>query len=99
MVKNGDECLCHQAPVWRLVSHSEMFIDRVFSFLGCTSLLVLCSLGMNNAHTYGHFVLSIESYLAYFVAKKQSLEEYHAGGSSWTGACNLNCNFPDWKWK
>lgn len=87
-------CLCHQAPLWRLLSHLEMFIDRVFSFLGCTSLLVLCSLAMSNTHTYGHFVLSIESYLACFVAEKQSSEEPQPGGFSWTGACSLSCNFP-----
>lgn len=82
-------CLRHQAPAWKLVSHLEMFIERVFSVLGSTSLLVLCSLGMNNAHAYGHFALSIESYQACFIPEKQSLEESQTGRSARTGACSL----------
>lgn len=63
-------CLCHQAPVWRMVSHLERFMDCVFLFLGCTNLLELCSLGMNSAHTYGLFGLSLESYQACFIPEK-----------------------------
>lgn len=82
-------CQCHRAPAWKLVSLWEMFIDCVFSVLGSTSLLVLCSLGMNNAHAYGHFALSIESYQACFIPEKQSLEESQTGRSARTGACSL----------
>lgn len=44
---------------------------------------------MNNAHAYGRFALSIESYQACFIPEKQSLEESQTGRSARTGACSL----------
>lgn len=95
MVENGGEYLCHRTPVWGLVSHLEMFTDSVFSFLGCTNLLVLCSLGMNDAHTWAfsgfHFFLCFKhrKRASMLYSEKQSLEESQTGRSAWTGACSL----------